>query len=59
MPGFVTDYGTCLLDRPIFVTKVIRERETVCDTYEEDKACFEELEKRIRELEEVCNETIP
>lgn len=48
LPGFVTDYGDCVLSKDIFYDKVCLRKDLECDAYEENTS---ELEYFLSEIE--------
>lgn len=50
MPGFVTDYGSCCLNSPIFAEKVCGLREIECPFYVEDVTEVNRLKGLLKEL---------
>ena len=50
MPGFVTDYGDCRVNSPIFAEKVCGLKEIKCPYYAEDVAGINRLEKILEDL---------
>lgn len=50
MPGFVTDYGECLLKSPMFLRKVCTTAILDCPNYSENTDEVEELKKHREEL---------
>lgn len=49
-PGFVTDYGDCLVKSPIFLHKVCGMTEEGCPLYTENAIALEMLLTKLREL---------
>ena len=49
MPGFVTDYGYCGVDNPVFDEKVLSHYPIICLRYEEDTRCIKELNRLLKE----------
>lgn len=52
MPGFVTDYGYCKANNPIFVEKQINSKLLLCTEYVEDKESRKKIEEELRQLKE-------
>lgn len=50
MPGFVTDYGSCRLDCPIFSEKVCGHKDLKCSYYVEDVTEINRLEESLKDL---------
>ena len=57
MPGFVTDYGRCAKNSPIFEDKVCGNTQENCPYYAEDTQSVQRLRKMIAKLKEERNET--
>lgn len=49
-PGFVTDYGSCRADSPIFAKKVCGLEEIDCSSYEEDFSIINLAKDSLAEL---------
>lgn len=52
MPGFVTDYGYCTMNNPIFIDKQINSKLLPCTEYVEDKESRKKIEEELRQLKE-------
>lgn len=52
LPGFVTDYGECELNKGIFHKKVCHLEDQKCDDYEEDTSNLEYYLAKIKRLRE-------
>lgn len=50
LPGFITDYGKCELDKDIFTEKVCKLRDHDCDLYEESTEIVSHFESLINIL---------
>ena len=50
MPGFVTDYGSCRVNSPIFVEKVCGLKEIECAYYAEDVTEINRIKDLLKEL---------
>lgn len=50
MPGFVTDYGRCAKNSPIFEDKVCGNIKEHCPYYEEDTQSVERLHRMLEKL---------
>ena len=50
LPGFVTDYGGCKLDKDIFTAKVCSIDDMECDGYIRNIEFIETIEQRIERL---------
>lgn len=51
MPGFVTDYGECRVNSPIFAEKVCGLREIRCSHYVEDVTEINRLKSMLKKIE--------
>lgn len=49
-PGFVTDYGTCMVCSSVFVKKICGMDNIICSLYMEDTDSFEKVVKHIEKL---------
>ena len=56
MPGFVTDYGSCRANNPIFSEKVSGLKQIRCSFYAEDVSKINQLQKTLKGLEGAANE---
>lgn len=52
LPGFVTDYGDCVLNKDIFNAKVCGLKDVECDCYEEDTSDLKVYLAKIEKLRE-------
>ena len=51
LPGFVTDYGKCRINSPVFVKKVSKLTNDIkCSRYSEDKETVEKINNEISRL---------
>ena len=55
MPGFVTDYGSCRLNSPIFTEKVCGLRDIECPYYVEDITEVNRLKELLKDLKGETN----
>lgn len=59
MPGFVTDYGDCRVNSPIFTEKVCGLRDINCSYYAEDFTEISKLKSELGRLKGASDEVFP
>lgn len=56
LPGFVMDYGDCVLSKDIFSAKVCGLKDVECNCYEEDTSDLKDYLSEIERLQEINDE---